>query len=117
MLKAFQDFCDAKGIKRELIAPYNPPLQERIRSMLSNVGLPNGFWAKALVVTVHLIKRSPIKKLDLKVAEEIWSRKPPLYKHLRVFGCEAYCHIPKEFRDKLAPKSKKCILLSYGESG
>ena len=23
--KAFQDYCDAKGIKREFIAPYNPP--------------------------------------------------------------------------------------------
>ena len=23
--KPFQDFCDLKGIKRELTAPYNPP--------------------------------------------------------------------------------------------
>ena len=23
--KAFQDFCDAKGIKKELTTPYNPP--------------------------------------------------------------------------------------------
>ena len=23
--KSFQDFCDTKGIKRELIAPYTPP--------------------------------------------------------------------------------------------
>ena len=117
--KAFQDFCDTKGIKRELTAPYNPPqngvlermnrtIQEKMRSMLSNVGLPNSFWAEALATTVHLINRSPNKKLDLinrspnkkldlKVAEEIWSGKTPLYKHLRVFGCEAYCHIPKEF--------------------
>ena len=36
---------------------------------------------------------------------------------MRVFGCEAYCHILKEFCDKLAPKSKKCIFLGYGESG
>ena len=64
-----------------------------------------------------MINRSPNKKLDLKVAEEVWSGKPPSYKHLRVFGCEAYCHIPKEFRDKLAPKSKKCIFLGYGDSG
>ena len=34
-----------------------------------------------------------------------------------MFGCEAFCHIPKEFRDKLAPKSKKCIFLGYGEPG
>ena len=73
-------------------------------------------WAEALATAVHLINRSPNKKLDLKKAEEIWSGKPPLYKHLRVFGCEAYYHIPKEFHDKLAPKSKKCIFLGYGES-
>ena len=106
--KAFQDFCDAKGIKREFTAPYNPPqngvaermnrtIQEKIRSMLSNASLPNGFWAEALATAIHLINRSPNKKLESKVAEEVWSGKPPLYKHLRVFGCEAFCHIPKEF--------------------
>ena len=88
-----------------------------MRSMLSNAGLPNGFWVKALATIVHLINTSPNKNLDLKVAEEIWSRKPPLYKHLRVFVYEAYYHIPKEFRNNLAPKSKKCIFLGYGESG
>ena len=25
MSSAFQDFCDAKGIKREFTTPYNPP--------------------------------------------------------------------------------------------
>ena len=55
--------------------------------------------------------------VDLKVAKEIWLGKPSLYKHLRVFGCEAFCHIPKEFHDKLAPKSKKCVFLGYGECG
>ena len=52
----------------------------------------------------------------MKVREQIWSGKPPSYKHLRVFGYEAYCHTPKEFRDKMAPKSKKCIFLGYGSS-
>ena len=84
--------------------------------MLSNANLPNGFWAEALATVVHLINRSPNKVLDMKVLEEVWLGKPPSYKHLRVFGYEAYCHIPKEFCDKLAPKSKKCIFLGYGES-
>ncbi|MCO5587475.1 hypothetical protein L7F22_041424 [Adiantum nelumboides] len=103
--KAFQDFCDSKGIKREFTASSSSPkngvsermnrtIQEKIKSMLSSN-----------------------KKLELKVVEELWSEKPPSYKHLRVFRCEAYCHIPKEFRNKLAPKSKKCIFLGYGEPG
>ena len=52
--KVFQDFCDAKGIKREFTAPYNPPqngvaksmnrtIQKKIRSTLSNASLPNEF--------------------------------------------------------------------------
>ena len=85
--------------------------------MLSNANLPNGFWVKALTINVHLINRSPNKVLDTKVPKEVWLGKPPSYKHLRVFGYEAYCHIPKEFRDKLAPKSKKCIFLRYGKPG
>ena len=85
--------------------------------MLSNADLPNGFWTEALATAVHLINRSPKKVLDTKVLEEVWSREPPSYKPLIVFGCEAYFHLSKEFRDKLAPKSKKCIFLGYGEFG
>ena len=66
--KPFQDFCDQKGIKRELSAPCNPPqngvaermnqtIQEKVRSMLSNADLPNGFWAESLATDVHLINR------------------------------------------------------------
>ncbi|WP_286497639.1 integrase core domain-containing protein, partial [Escherichia coli] len=117
-----------KGIKREFTAPYNPQqngiaermnrtIQEKVRSMLSNASLPNGFWAEALATAIHLINRSPNKALHNKVSEEVWSGKPPSYKHLRVFGCEAFCHVPREFRDKLAPKSKKCIFLGYGAPG
>ena len=85
--------------------------------MLSNVDLPNGFWVEALATIVNLISRSPNKVLDTKIPEDICSWKPPSYKNLRVFGYKAYWHIPKEFHDKLAPKSKKCIFLGYGDSG
>ena len=53
----------------------------------------------------------------MKVAEELWSKKPPSYKHLRVFDCKAYCHIPKGLWNKLEPKLQKCIFLGYGELG
>ena len=86
--------------------------------MLSNADLTQGFCSEAVATAVHLINRSPSKVLDKEaVAEMVWSGKKPSYKHLRVFGCEAYSHIPKEFWNKLEPKSRKCIFLGYGESG
>ena len=128
-LKAFQDFCDAKGIKRELTTPYNPPqngvaermnrtIQEKVKSMLSNAELPNGFGAKAIATMVHLINRSPSKVPNKEeVGEMVRSCKPLSYKHLRVCGCEAYSHIPKEFWMKVEPKRRNCIFLGYGELG
>ena len=85
--------------------------------MLSNADLTQGFWAEAIATAVHLINRSTSKVLDTEaVAEMVWSGKKLSYKHLRVFGYEAYSHIPKEFWNKLEPKSRKCIFLGYGES-
>ena len=65
--------------------------------MLSNASLPNEFWVEALAIAIHLINRSANKKLESKVAEEVWFGKPPSYKHLRVFGCKTFFQIPKEF--------------------
>ncbi|MCO5556241.1 hypothetical protein L7F22_009787 [Adiantum nelumboides] len=127
--RAFQEFCESKGIKQELIAPYNPSqngvaermnrtIQEKVGSMLSNAQLQNGFWAEVVATAVHLINKTPSKILEKdSVAEMVWSSKKPSYKHLRVFGCEAYNHVHKKFRNKLEPKSKKCVFLGYGDSG
>ena len=37
------------------------------------------------------------------------------YSHLKIFGCEAFVHIPKENRTKLDDKSMKCIFLGYAD--
>ena len=43
----------------------------------------------------------------------------PSLGHLRVFGCEAYAHVPKEKQTKLDNKDVKCIFIrySYGVKG
>ena len=104
MSKAFQGFCDICGIKRELISPYNPPqngvpkrmnrtIKEKVCSMLSNAGLPHGFWAEAVKTALHLINRLPSKVLDEKIPKELWSGKPP----------SAYVHVPKVCMVSLTP--------------
>ena len=46
---------------------------------------------------------------------EAWTTEKPTVAHLRVFGSDAYAHIPKDERGKLDPKAKKCIFVGYGE--
>jgi hypothetical protein len=33
--------------------------------------------------------------------------------HLKVFGCDAYVHVPKENMSKLDKKAEKCIFIRY----
>ena len=45
---------------------------------------------------------------------ETWNGYKPSVNHLRIFGCSAYAHIPKDERSKMDPKAKKSIFLGYG---
>ena len=81
--------------------------------MLSGVGLGQEFWVEAVSTTCYLVNRSPSSALDDTTPHEVWSRKKPSLQHLRVFGCDAYVHVPKENRSKLENKAEKCIFMGY----
>ena len=82
--------------------------------MLHHANLPQGFWAEAVRTTIHVINLSSSITKGLKVAQELWTGETTHNDHLRVFGCEAYVHVPKQLRQKLDFKSRKCIFLGYG---
>ena len=54
--------------------------------------------------TLSLVDKTPYKD---------WASKRPSLAHLRVFGHDAFVHIPKERRQKLDSKSEKCIFVGY----
>eukprot|EP00253_Pinus_taeda_P001476 PITA_01476 len=81
--------------------------------MLSGVRLGQEFWAEAVETTCYLVNRSPSSALEDKTPQEVWIGKKPSLSHLRVFGCDACVHVPKEKRTKLDSKSKKCIFIGY----
>ncbi|PKI43720.1 hypothetical protein CRG98_035882 [Punica granatum] len=47
------------------------------------------------------------------VPQQVWTGKKVSYKHLRVFGCRAFVHIPRDKRSKLDAKAKQYIFLGY----
>eukprot|EP00253_Pinus_taeda_P034553 PITA_34553 len=121
--KEFEEFCKC-GIARQKTTPYTPQqngvtermnktLVERARSMLSGAELGQEFWAEAVDTACYLVNRSPSSALEDKTPQEVWTGKKPSLSHLRVFGCDAYVHVPKENRTKLDSKSEKCIFIGY----
>ena len=64
--------------------------------------------------SIDLINISPSVPLKGDVPERLWTWKYVSYDNLRVFGCKAFVHIPKDERLKLDVKAKPCIFLGYG---
>jgi hypothetical protein len=61
----------------------------------------------------YLVNRSPSSMLDDKNPQEVWTGKEPSLTHLKVFGCDAYVHVPKENMSKMDKKAEKCIFIGY----
>ena len=121
----FAEHLHQEGITHQLTIPKTPQqngvaerlnrtLEETIRSMLAESQAPKHFWAEALSTATYLRNRSPTIALDNVTPYEAWTGDKPNVEHLRVFGCTAYAHIPKDERKKLDPKARKCIMLGYG---
>ena len=121
----FENYLKTEGIRHERTVPKTPEqngvaerlnrtLVETSRSMLLDAKLPKRFWAEAVSTAVYLKNRCPTKSVQDKTPYEAWHGEKPKVKHLRVFGCDAYAHIPKDERGKFDSKARKCILLGYG---
>ena len=89
---------------------------EKARSILIGSSLGKRFWAKVVATTCYLVNRSPTSALVGKTPVEVWSSKKHSIRHLWVFSCEAYAHVPNENRSKLANKDVKCIFIGYSAS-
>lgn len=76
-------------------------------------GLPTKFWGEVVATTIYLINRCPTKVVHDIIPMEAWSQGRWIVEHLKVFGCVAYAHVPKEKRQKLDEKSIKCIFTRY----
>ena len=103
----FEAHLRAEGVKHELTIPKNPEqngvaermnrtLVETVRSMLSCANLPHKFWGEALSTAAYLRNRSPTKVVKGMTPYEAWTGEKPKVDHLRIFGCQAFVHVPKD---------------------
>ena len=124
-----KNYFEAQGIQYEFTIRYTPQqngvaermnrtIIDKARCMLLNSKLSKGFWTEAVLAAVYLINRSPTNALKEKVPAEMWYDEKPNLEKLRIFGCIAYLHIPKELiGGKFESRSKKCFMMGYCING
>lgn len=122
----FEEYCRQQGIRHQKTPPKTPQLNglaermnrtlmERVRCMLLESKLPQSFWGEALYIASYIINLTPTVALQDDVPENVWTGKNTSYDHLRVFGCRASVHVPRDERSKLDAKARQCIFIGYGQ--
>ena len=117
-------YFKSKGIQPQTTVPYTPQqngkaerlnmtLLDKVRAMLADSGLPQELWGEAVITANYLRNRSPVTGKD-KTPWELFTGNQPDVSNLKIFGCKAYVHVPKEKRSKLDFKSEAGIMVGYG---
>lgn len=123
--RELREFYEAEGIKAQYTTPYSPQqngvaerrnryLQEMAICMLTDAGLEKLYWGEAVMTAAYLQNRLP-SRVVAKTPFELWTGRKPKFDHIRVFGCDAYVHVPDVKRSKLDEKSIKLTFVGYSE--
>jgi len=123
----FKQYLEENGIEVEFTAPYTPQqngraerdnrtIVESARSMLFNTKLSRCLWAEAVNTAIYLLNRMQTTQTPNSTPYELWFGQKPTLNHVKVFGCEAFVHVPDQKRSKLDPKSHKLIFVGYDKN-
>ena len=107
MATIFHSFLTNKNVEHQLsivdhpqqnsrAKRFNRTLLEKEKTMCHAACLLKNLWNFALDTAVHVYNRTPMRRLQWKTPIELVLKKKPDISYLRVFGCLAYVHIPKD---------------------
>jgi hypothetical protein len=122
IIKFYQD----NGIKQEFTAPYCPEqngitehdnrtIAEAARTMLHARNVPLRFWGEVVQTTTYILNQTYIQLLPHTTSYQAWFGVKPSLAHTRIFGCNAFIHVPKALRKKLDSKSHQRMFLGYSD--
>ena len=85
---------------------------EAARTMYLSRNLPNELWAEAVAYATYIQNRILSSKRKATPFETLLGKKPDV-SHLRIFGSNAFIHVPDALRRKLDPKAVEGIFVEY----
>ena len=96
---------------------FNKTLQNKIRALMIDSGLPESMWILGVEAAVHIYNRTPHKSLNSETPINMLT--PKVKNHLekiRRFGCVAYAKIPITEK-KFSERAIKAIMVGYSATG
>ena len=122
--RTLQGFFTGRGIRHERTCVETPQMNgvaeranrtllDMVRSMLFSAKLPQTFWAEAVATAAYVRNRMIHSNVQGGVPEGLWMGRQPSVRHLKVFGCLAYGHLPAQGRKKLEPRARACVFVGY----
>jgi len=123
LTSAFNENHSTQGTVLQDIPNYTPELNGTVernirtvmnmmRSMLKGAGLPKNLWAEAIIAACYIKNR--FTSSNKSTPHELWFGTKPDVSGLRIYGCTAFVHVPKEKKKALDDQSEECILTGYG---
>lgn len=123
----FRSILRRNGITQRLTAPYTPQqnggserenrtIVEMARTLkYSNpeAEFPVAMWAELCSSAVYILNRTGKSSVEGVSPYELWYRRKPRIKHLRIIGSVCYSHIPDQKRHKMNKKAFKGYLIGY----
>lgn len=86
------------------------------RTMVQHAGAPTKLWGRAASHAAFVWNRTHISGDTGMTPYEALRGKKPSLRHIHVWGCDAFCHVPKEQRGVLESKVEPCIYLGHNEA-
>ncbi|KXJ70180.1 hypothetical protein RP20_CCG024584 [Aedes albopictus] len=119
-------FYRQKGITAQFTAAYSPQqngiaerknrsLVEMARIEHEHYTMDYKYWAEAVNTANYVQNMLPTRATE-KIPYEAWYTRKPDLKHMHIFGCSAFVHIPDQKRTKLEPKGMKLTFVGYSDS-
>eukprot|EP00873_Tetraselmis_striata_P046577 jgi/Tetstr1/466841/TSEL_011299.t1 len=128
MVAQYEDYSDYQTIPRRWIsglgayavAPYSQfqnglmertwrTLSQWARCMLDYASLQDTYWEFAMSVAAYIYNRTFRRGVHGIPLHLVTGAIPDL-RHLRVFGCDAYAHVPRSTRHKAAPSARQAVV-------
>lgn len=118
-------FCEAEGVVMRWpparTSQLNGAAERNIRTVkeyrcavMHHAGAANNrFWHYAVDHAVYVWNRTHGSALTDRTPHEVMYGRKASVRHLAVWGCDAWCHIPKVQRAALDTKAQPCIYLGH----